>query len=402
MSQLSPSIDMTGIKLSQRIHKVQDSIIPLINQLVLKHPGTISLGQGVAYYGPPRETYVEINKHLASSKLDLYGPVEGIPELLESISAKLAKRNSITVNSKNRIFVTAGSNMAFSSLIPVIADPGDEIILLTPYYFNHDMAVKLADAVPVLVPTSENYHPDIEKIKSAITDKTRAVVTISPNNPSAAVYTREELTEINQLCARHGIFHISDEAYEDFVYDSHSHFSAASIPGSEAHTISLYSLSKAYGFAGWRVGYMVIPEHIFTSVKKVQDTILISPPIISQYAALGALSTPYSYIQEKIEPIKQSRSICLDALNSSNILQAPATSEGAFYIFARLKTQHDDFELAKELVKQHGIATIPGDAFAATDGTHLRISYGALVGESIKTGINKLITGCESFTHLLS
>ena len=223
---------MNGMTPSQRIDGVQDSIIPLINQLVQKYSDTISLGQGVAYYGPPQETYDEINKQLASSKLNLYGPVEGIPELLESISAKLADRNSISVSSKNRIFVTAGSNMAFSSLIPVIADPGDEIILLTPYYFNHDMAVKLADVVPVLVPTQKNYHPDIDKIKSAITSKTRAVITISPNNPSAAVYTKEELTQINELCASHGIFHISDEAYEDFVYDNHSHFSVASIPGS--------------------------------------------------------------------------------------------------------------------------------------------------------------------------
>ncbi|MEM7304990.1 MAG: aminotransferase class I/II-fold pyridoxal phosphate-dependent enzyme, partial [Pseudomonadota bacterium] len=185
---------MTGMITSQRINKVQDSIIPLINQLVQKYPGTISLGQGVAYYGPPQETFDEINRHLATSKLDLYGPVEGIPELLESISTKLLERNTIEINHTNRIFVTAGSNMAFSSLIPVITDPGDEIIFLTPYYFNHDMAVKLADAVPVLVPTLENYHPDIERIESAITDKTRAIVTISPNNPTAAVYTKEELT----------------------------------------------------------------------------------------------------------------------------------------------------------------------------------------------------------------
>ena len=147
---------------------------------------------------------------------------------------------------------------------------------------------------------------------------------------------------------------------------------------------------------------MVIPAHIFTSVKKVQDTILISPPIISQYAALGALNSPYSYIEEKIKPIRESREICLKQLNSSNILQEPATSEGAFYIFAKLKAQEDDFKLAKELVTQHGVATIPGNAFATADGTHLRISYGALVGEPMRTGIDKLISGCESFTHLLS
>jgi aspartate/methionine/tyrosine aminotransferase len=250
--------------------------------------------------------------------------------------------------------------------------------------------------VPVLVPTLENYHPDIDKIKSAITDKTRAIVTISPNNPTAAVYTKEELTEINTLCAQHGIYHISDEAYEDFIYDHHQHFSVASLTNSEAHTISLFSLSKVYGFAGWRVGYMVIPEQIFTSVKKVQDTILISPPIISQYAAIGALNAPYSYVEKKMEPIKQARQICLDALNSSNILQTPATSEGAFYIFAALKHQEDDFKLAKRLIQQHSVATIPGSAFAAGQTPHLRISFGAVSGSTVKTGISRLIAGCEA------
>ena len=387
---------MTGIKPSQRINHVQDSVIPLINQLLREHPGTISLGQGVAYYGPPQETYDELNRHLNESTLDLYGPVEGIPELLESIKHKLATRNRISVNGRNRIFVTAGSNMAFSSLMPVIADPGDEIILLTPYYFNHDMALKLANVVPVLVPTQENFHPDTDRIKSAITDRTRAIVTISPNNPSAAVYTKEELTEINQLCARHGIFHISDEAYEDFVYGHHSHFSVASIPDSEAHTISLYSLSKAYGFAGWRVGYMVIPEHIFTSVKKVQDTILISPPIISQYAAIGALSAPYSYIEGKIKPIKESRDTCLKLLNASGLCEKPVTSEGAFYIFVALNTEVDDYTLAKKLIEEHGVATIPGSAFAADTGCHLRISYGALTGDDITSGLQQLIGGLTS------
>ena len=384
---------MNSFLYSQRIRAVQEPIIPAINQLVRDNPGTISLGQGVAYYGPPQEAFDEVGKHFDTNTLNNYGPVEGIPELVESITNKLVVQNNFQINSKNRIFVTAGSNMAFSSLVPVITDPGDEIILLTPCYFNHEMAIKLANAVPVLVPTFNNYHPDIERIKTAITHKTRAIVTISPNNPTAAVYTEDELTTINKICAEQGIYHISDEAYEDFVYDNHKHFSIASLPNSEEHTISLYSLSKAYGFAGWRVGYMVIPEKIFSSVKKVQDTVLISPPIVSQYAAIGAHSAPYSYIVEKLIEIKQSRNLCLDRLNESDLLQLPAMSEGALYIFAKLKSPQDDFTLAKQLIEQYSIATIPGSAFAASNGTYLRISYGALTSETVEQGINKLIFG---------
>ncbi len=386
---------MDDTHISQRVRVVQTPIIPTINQLVSTHPGTISLGQGVSYYGPPAESYQAVEAQLTSSTLNAYGPVEGIPELIHSLQKKLNTRNNIAINDDQSIFVTAGSNMAFTSLMQVITDPNDEVILLTPYYFNHEMAIRLANAIPVLVPTQDNFHPDIDRIKQAITPRTRAIVTVSPNNPTGAVYTQEELTTINQLCARHNIFHINDEAYEDFVHGDNPHFSPASLTNSEAHTISLYSLSKAYGFAGWRVGYMVIPRAIFSSLRKVQDTVLISPPIVSQYAAIGAHQAPYQYIEEKIKAIKQSRSLCLDALNQTDLLAQPATSEGAFYIFARLNTHQNDFAIARALIEKHAVATIPGSAFAASNGQYLRISYGALTQQTVQQGINQLVSGLQ-------
>lgn len=384
---------------SDRISRVQTPIIPTITQLARENPGTISLGQGVTYYGPPKQAYEEINKHINSDKLNAYGPVEGIPEFTKVLKDKLEARNNIFINDKNKVFVTAGSNMAFSSLVTVLTDPGDEIILLTPYYFNHEMAVRLANANPILVPTLPNFHPDSDAIKAAITNKTRAIVTVSPNNPTGAVYTKEELTEINTLCAQYGIYHISDEAYEDFLYDNHTHFSPASLSNSDDHTISLYSLSKAYGFAGWRVGYMVIPASLFASLRKVQDTILISPTIISQYAAIGAHQAPYSYIRKNLQIIMQSRQICLDAINGTNLLKHPATSEGAFYLFITLDTNKDDLTIAKQLIQQYQVATIPGSAFEAEGGSYLRISYGALTSETVTKGIDKLIQGLNSILN---
>ena len=379
--------------ISKRVHAVQTPIIPTINKLVRDNPGTISLGQGVAYYGPPQQAYDEIEQQLKSSKLNGYGPVEGIPELLDVLTNKLSHQNNITIDDNNCIFVTAGSNMAFSSLMQVIADPGDEIILLTPYYFNHEMAVRLANAKPILIPTQNNYHPDIDAIKNAISNKTRAIVTISPNNPTGAVYDQQELIAVNQLCEQQGIYHISDEAYEDFVYDDHQHFSPASINNSSKHTISLYSLSKAYGFAGWRIGYMVIPIELASSLRKVQDTILISPPIISQIAAIGAHRAPYAYIQDKLEEIKRSRQTCLTTLNQTSALKEPATAEGAFYIFLKLNSDQDDFVIAQQLIEQFGVATIPGSAFEAVGGSYLRISYGALTSKTVKHGMEKLVAG---------
>ena len=378
---------------SARSAAVRSPIIPTINGWVRQHPGTISLGQGVAFFSPPQEALAAVEDRLHEKQLDLYGPVQGIPELVVALRHKLEQKNQIRFDQGQEIFVTAGSNMAFSSLMLALLDPDDEVILLTPFYFNHEMAITLANAKAVLTPALDNFHPDLDAIKNNITARTKAIVTVSPNNPSAAVYSQEELTEINQLCEQHGLYHISDEAYEDFVFEDTEHFSAASLNNSAAHTISLYSFSKAYGFAGWRVGYMLVPAELADTLRKVQDTVLISPPIVSQLAALGALQADTHYLQTHLNEIKNSRALCLQALNDSGVLRQRVQSEGAFYIFARIQSRLSDLETAHHLIRENGVATIPGSAFA-TEG-YLRISYGALTSDNVDIGMQRLIKGLQ-------
>ncbi len=145
--------------------------------------------------------------------------------------------------------------MGFLNAILAITSPGDEIILQTPYYFNHEMAVAIAGCRAIPVPTDSNYQLRLDAIRQAITGRTRAIVTVSPNNPTGVVYSEADLRQINALCASSGIYHITDEAYEYFTYDGAEHFSPGSIPDSAESTLSLYTLSKAYGFASWRIGY---------------------------------------------------------------------------------------------------------------------------------------------------
>src|SRR5262245_64225268 len=157
----------------------------------------------------------------------------------------------------SRVMVTAGGNMAFVHAILAITQPGDEVILPVPFYFNHEMAIQMADCAAVRVPTDDRYQLNLDAIRRAITPRTRAIVTVSPNNPTGAVFPEAALREVNDLCAHHGLFHISDEVYEYFTYGSAAHASPGAFDGAHAHTISMFSLSKAYGFAGWRIGYMV-------------------------------------------------------------------------------------------------------------------------------------------------
>jgi aspartate/methionine/tyrosine aminotransferase len=296
---------------------VQSPIISVVLELIENNPRTISLGQGVVHYPPPPTAMEMLPNFLADPANHLYKAVEGIPPLLTVLRAKLSTFNGIEINGENCVVVTAGSNMGFINAILAITSPDEEIILNTPYYFNHEMAVVMAGCRPVLVPTDAHYQLQPEAIAQAITAKTKAVVTISPNNPSGVVYPESVLRQINQICGDRGIYHIHDEAYEYFTYDGVVHTSPGSFPGSDEHTISLFSLSKAYGFASWRIGYMVIPQHLFVAVKKVQDTILISPPVVSQYAALGALQAKEDYLRGNITAIAQVRQVVVTLLHLS-------------------------------------------------------------------------------------
>ncbi|GIT26520.1 MAG: hypothetical protein CM1200mP41_25640 [Gammaproteobacteria bacterium] len=171
----------------------------------------------------------------------LYGPIEGIEPLQVAIRQKLQRENSFDLDG-SAIVVTAGSNMAFLQALLTVADPGDEVILFLPYYFNQEMAIRMVNCVPVFVPTDAQHQPDVGALERAITPRTRAVVTVSPNNPTGAVYPETTLRQINRLCALRGIYHFSDEAYEYFTYADVPHFSPGSIDGACRHT-SVFFLS---------------------------------------------------------------------------------------------------------------------------------------------------------------
>ena len=380
---------------SLRMQSVQTPIIPVVGELIRSNPGTISLGQGVAYYGPPPQAIEAIQTFLANSENHKYKLVQGIPELLEVIEYKLQAENHISLDG-SRIVVTAGANMGFVNAVLAIADPGDEIILQLPYYFNHEMAVAIADCKAVCIPTDDNYQLQPDVIAAAITERTRAVVTISPNNPTGAVYSEPALRQVNEICRRNNIYHISDEAYEYFTYDGAEHFSPGSIAGAGEHTISLFSLSKAYVFASWRIGWMVIPEHLFEPIRKIQDTILICPPVVSQWAAVGAMKAGHSYCWQKLEIITEIRRICLNELAGIADLVTVPPANGAFYFLLRVHRNADPMELVRQLIERYKVAVIPGMTFGVEDKCLLRIAYGALQKETAAEGIGRLVEGLKT------
>lgn len=389
-------MSLTTKNSNSRMEQVQSPLIPYVGELIRHNPGTISLGQGVVSYPPPEQAIASLQSFLAQTDNHLYKAVTGIEPLVELIKTKLITDNQIKINHQNCIVVTAGSNMGFMNAILAITQAGDEIILNTPYYFNHEMAITMANCHPVLVHTNNQYQLNLQAIAQAISPRTRAIVTISPNNPTGAVYPEASLKAVNDLCRDRGIYHISDEAYEYFTYDGTKHISPGSFPESQAHTISLFSLSKAYGFASWRIGYMVIPEHLLMPIKKIQDTNLICPPVICQYAALGALQTGASYCKGYLEEIAQIRALVLAKLRSIADICTIVPGAGAFYFFLKANTELNDLELVTQLVEKYQVAVIPGSTFGMKNNCYLRVAYGSLQLSDAEMGIKRLIDGLKN------
>lgn len=384
---------------SRRMQQVQTPMIPVVGEWIAKHPGTISLGQGIVHYSPPPGIREAVAAAIATEpRIDRYCLVRGIAEFLDEIEKKVTTENRIDLSQKTTVVTTAGSNMGFQNTVLAIADVDDEIILLTPHYFNHEMAIDIAGCKTVLVPTDSQYQIDLAAMESAITPRTRAVVTVSPSNPTGAVYSQASLEAVNALCKRKQIYHVSDEAYEYFLYGE-SHFSPGSIPDSSEHTISLFSLSKAYGMAGWRTAYMVIPNHLESAVKKIQDTNLVCPPVVNQLAAAAALRVGKPWCEEQIAGFQDVRDLVLAEFDSLGDRCEVPRPNGAFYVLAKLRTDKSDMELVESLIRDFGIAVMPGQTFGVMptdEGCSIRIAYGALDRQTVTEGMGRLVRGLTS------
>ncbi len=391
------------IRPNTRLAAVETPIIPTIAGLVRNNPGTISLGQGVVNYAPPAQAIASLSSLMSDPSLHKYLGVSGHPGLVEAIQQKLVTDNHVQLGTDAMLMVTAGSNMAFLNAVLAVADPGDEFILPMPFYFNQEMAIRMCGCTPVPVPTHADWSLDVQAMAAAITPRTRAIVTVSPNNPTGAVYSEASLRAINALCAQHGLYHFSDEAYEYFTYEGVKHFSPASIPGAMNHTLSFYSMSKNYGMASWRVGYVVFPANLFDAMNKVQDTNLICAPMPSQLLALQALQKGKPWVEPKVAALSQVRQTVYQALEGlGDLVQFPKT-QGAFYVLMKLPGLAEGTEpiaFNRAMTEKFKVATIPGFAFGLTQthkANYQRLSYGALEAASVAEGVQRYVAAVQDW-----
>lgn len=349
------------------------------------------LSQGVPFFDPPGPAVEKAVHDVGSTHR--YGPDGGDQELIDEISVKLARENGIRPFSGKRIMVTAGANMAFVNAAAAVCDPGDEMLLLSPYYFNHFMTLDMLGIQQRICPLSNDLLPDPGRIAGSIGPKTRAVVIVSPNNPSGMSYPAHIIDEIVQICKDRGIWLISDETYDRFVYGS-KHTSPGALDP-EANVISLFSFSKVFGMSGWRIGYMAYPEILHESLMKVQDTTVICPSRIAQRLAYHCLKDHSDHVDDHLEELDASRRKLIKWLSSKRDIYGPEPN-GAFYLFffyTRDSSYENSLDLATDVFKRTGVLLVPGDPFGAADPPSLRISYGNIR----KDGLSKALSRLDSF-----
>ena len=365
--------------ISEKINKIMDAPIQKIKSYCGNKKNIISLAQGVPWFGPPRQALEKAIERIKRGEGHKYGADEGnynLRYLLSNFLKDLNIKNPLPEN----IIITPGANQAAFLALATIADRGDEIILFKPYYFNHLMAIQILGLKPVIVQTDENYHIIPEFLKKKISNKTRAIVLVSPSNPSGAMVDLSILMELLEIAHKYGIYIISDEPYFHFVWEK-KHFSPLLFD--DRFTIGLWSFSKSYGMSGWRLGWMKIPESLVPHIIKVADTLHICPPVPSQILAEEIMLDFKDYPFQFLSDMKKSRDILLQNLfpiAEKEIINFPK-SEGGFYIFIKFKKEkRSGWEIARILIEKYGISTVPGEPFGMhKKEPYLRISFGNLI-----------------------
>ena len=384
---------------AKRLAAVQSPVIPVMAELIRQTPGTLSLGQGMVHWGPPAAAHQSLlaaslsAAQAAHPSLNSYGPVAGDAALIEPLASWLDQEHGLELEG-SALLISAGSNMAFNAVAQVLCDPGDELILPVPYYFNHEMAIRLAGGIPV--PVQAGLIPDPERLAAAITPRTRGIVTVSPNNPSGAVIPQAVLAAINQLCAKRGLLHICDEAYALFRHGDTPIWSPGSQPGSGAHTVTLGSLSKSHGMAGWRVGWAVVPTTLMPALAKVQDTILICPPRLIQCAASAALAAGGDWCRARIAALSTRRQRVLAALSQADDRwQVLGPADGAFYALLQIEAPLSSDQAMERLIREQRVALVSGSSFGLP-GCCLRLSYGMLNDNDLDEALGRLVSGLQT------
>ena len=356
---------------ANRVAGFGTTIFAEINMLALEY-GAVNLGQGRPDFDGPREIAEAAAQALRSGKCNQYAPGRGIPELMEGIARHAAVFYDLEVDPENGVLVTPGATEAIFCSIMGLIDPGDEVIVIEPFYDSYVPGVHMAGAKPVYV----SLHPPdwtfrAEELRAAFSDDTRAIIINTPGNPTGRVYTRQELELIAELCRKHDVIVISDEVYEHLLFDDARHIPIATLPGMFERTVTVGSAGKTFGMTGWKIGWVYGPPELITGAWRSIQFTSFATNHPTQVGVAHGFAMGSSYYEEYQALYHRKRELMLQVLDGAGF--RPSVPQGAYFVMADFSElfDGDDVQFTRHMVSEIGVTCIPPSAFFIPEHHHI-------------------------------
>lgn len=344
----------------------KQSVIREMTRLAIRH-NAINLAQGFPDFEAPA-----ILKKAACDSVhsdhNQYAITWGMAELRHALSEKIQEHGNLTFDPEEEITITCGSTEAMVACLLGLTKPEDEVVICEPYYENYVPDTYISGAKPVFVPLNDDLSFSEDALSSAFSSRTKAIILNTPNNPTGKVFTKEELSQIRDLCVDYNAYAFVDEIYEHIIFDGNRHVSLCSLDGMADRTVTIGSFSKTYSVTGWRVGYTLAAASLTDEIRKIHDFLTVGAPAPLQNACVTACKLPASYYQDLAQMYSDKREILFQGLKKAGFsCQKP---QGAYYLFSDITNfGMDDITFARHLVEKIGVAVVPGSSFFRNGGS---------------------------------
>ena len=382
-------------KLSHRVETFTDSVIRRMTRISDKY-GAINLSQGFPDFDPPQE----ITDALAAAAKNgphQYSITFGAQNFREALAAKQGKTIGRSIDPNTEIVVTCGGTEAMMCAMMTICNPGDKVMVFSPFYENYGADAILSGAEPIYIPlVPPTYDFDLGLIEKGFREGAKAIIICNPSNPCGKVFTEEELTAIGQLALQYDAFVVTDEVYEHMVYAPAKHICMASLPGMYDHTITCSSLSKTYSITGWRLGYLIGPADVIEAAKKVHDFLTVGAAAPLQEAAVAGLRFGDDYYEELLKTYTGKRNYFLEGLDRIGLKHN--VPEGTYFVLIDIQEFLDlpqfkgytDLEFCEWMIREIGVAAVPGSSFFKEEVNHLIRLHFARQTETLEEALKRL------------
>lgn len=360
-------------ELSRNVAKAPKSKIRELFDLAAGRSDVISLGIGQPDFKTP-DPAIQGNIEALKNKITYYAPTRGVPELLQLIENKLKGVNNLNCNWEENIMITNGGSQALTLAFASIFNPGDELILSSPNFISYFYLGVFFSVKVIEIERNNDFSTNIKKIISSITPKTKAILINSPNNPTGSALSPEELDQIVEIVNDNDLYLITDEVYENYVYDGYKHISPASLEGIFERTITTNAMSKLFSATGFRLGYVVAKKEIIDLMEKFHQYTVAGTNHPAQYGFIEALKMELSFFDDILKSFDERRLFVYNRLKQLGF--EVVKPKGAFYIMPSVKNfDVNGTEFSKKIMQQQGVAIVPGDTFGSFSNDRIRISY---------------------------